>query len=99
MVWLVVFIVSLLLTVGMGFLFVIFSMIALNGYPSMAAAMPMYLAFNACAWPVMVGITTLVTWGMLALVKRKRPFWKVALVNVAVVTTLLAALALLLYFT
>ncbi|MBK8989102.1 MAG: hypothetical protein IPM39_24050 [Chloroflexi bacterium] len=92
------FITSLLLTVGMGAVFVLFSLIALNGYMSMEAAMPTYLVFNCFAWPVMVGITMLATWGVMALANKKRPLRQLALLNTAVVTTFLAIAALLLYF-
>lgn len=99
MIWLVAFIVSLLLTLGMGAIFVLFSLIALNGFHSMAAAMPTYLIFNCFIWPVMVGITTLSSWGVFALAKQPQPLGKLVLLNVAMVTLFLMAVALVLYFT
>jgi hypothetical protein len=98
MIWFVAFMISLVLTVGMGAFFVLMSLIALNGFMSMEAAMPTYLAFNCFAWPLMVGVTTLATWLLFVLTKRQRPFAKILLLNVATVTTFLALAALVLYF-
>lgn len=94
MIWVVVVVLSLLLTFGMGGAFFVVSMIALNGFPNMAAAMPTYLTFNLCAWPMMVGVTTLATWVVFLMAKQKRPFWHIALPNAIIVTTFLALMAL-----
>lgn len=98
MIWVIAFIISLLLTLGMGVVFVLFSLIALNGFMSMKAAMPTYLVFNCFAWPVMVGVTTLVTWVAFTLAKQSQPLWQLALLNAALVTAVLTLVALILYF-
>ncbi len=97
--WFILAIVSLSLSLGMAVIFVFFALIALNGYMSMQAAMPAYLAFNCMVWPIMVGLTTAVTWVITALVKRQKPLWQLALLNVAIVTICLGVIAALLYYT
>lgn len=98
-VWIPIAILSLILTLAMAFVFVIFALIALNGFMSMQAAMPTYLVFNCLVWPFMVGITTAVAWVILALVKRQKPLWQLALLNAAIVTICLGLIAALLYYT
>ncbi len=97
--WLILAIVSLFLSLGMAVIFVFFALIALNGYMSMQAAMPAYLVFNCMVWPIMVGITTAVAWVILALIKRQKPLWQLALLNAAIVTVCLGLIAALLYYT
>ncbi len=99
MISVVALIISLVLTITMGAVFVLIAIIALNGFMSMADAMPTYLAFNCFAWPVMVGLTTLVMWLVLTLGKQKRPFPQIFLLNAGLVTAFLVLAALLLYFT
>jgi hypothetical protein len=89
---------SLFLTLGMTFFFVVMALVMLNGYMSMAAAMPTYIIFNCFVWPFMVGITTLASWVVLRLGKNLQPFWQTLLWNGLLVTSILTAVALFLYF-
>jgi small neutral amino acid transporter SnatA (MarC family) len=97
--WIVAFIISVLLTLVMGAVFVFFSIVALNGYMSMRDAMPTFLAFICCAWPLMVGPTAFSTWLVFTIAKQKQPFWKIILFNMAIVTAFMTLLALAAYFT
>lgn len=92
--WIVAFIISLLLTLGMGVVFAFFSMVALNGFMSMRAAMPTFLVMVGCVWPFMVAPTTFSTWLVFTIAKQKKPFRKILLLNVAIVTTFLLLLTL-----
>jgi hypothetical protein len=98
-VWILLFLISLILTLGMSIVVVFFTLILLNGYMSLQAAMPAYITFNCMAWPFMVGIVTAVNYVILLLIKRKRPFWQIILFNAAIVTGCLTLFACLLYFT
>jgi hypothetical protein len=98
-VWVIAFTVSLIVTLGMGAIFVFFALILLNGYTSMAQAMPVYLICNCVVWPIMVVVTTAIDWGIFALAKQKQPIWQIGLLNALVVTICLGVVALIFYFT
>lgn len=97
-VWIVAFIVSLVITLMMGAIFAVSAMVALNGFTSMSAAMPTYLVCNCVVWPVMVGVTTAVDWGIFAIAKQKQAIWQIALLNAVIVTLCLGIVALVAYY-
>ncbi|MFO7682716.1 MAG: hypothetical protein R6X34_21985 [Chloroflexota bacterium] len=97
-VWLIALIISVIAAITMSVIFVVFSLIALNGYMSMSAAMPAYLVFNCFAWPFMVSMTSLTSWFIFTVARRKQPVWQWVLMNIIIVTTILGVIALLLAF-
>lgn len=96
--WIIVVVVSLLLTVGMTVPFVFFALISLNGYMSFQAAITPYLFLNCMAWPFMVAINLAVGAFIMMLAKQEYSFWQLVLVNVGMVTAILGLTALALYF-
>jgi len=92
--WILAFIISLLLTLGMGVVFAFISMVALNGFMSMKAAMPTFLVMVGLVWPFMVAATTFSTWLVFTIAKLKQPFRKILFLNIAIVTTFLLLLIL-----
>jgi hypothetical protein len=93
-IWVIAFIVSLIFTILMGAIFVFSTMVLLNGFTTMAAAMPTYLICTCVVWPIMVGVTTAVDWGIFALAKQKQSIWHIIRLNAVIVTLLLGALAI-----
>jgi hypothetical protein len=85
-VWLIAGVVSVILTVGMTFLFVIFSMIGLNGFTTASEALPTFLVFNCLAWPFMVGVTSLSSWVIAVIAKRPSSLKYLLLMNSLIVT-------------
>ncbi len=92
--WIVAFLISLLLTLGMGVVFAFISMVALNGFMNMMDAMPTFLVMVGFVWPLMVAATTFSTWVVFTLAKQKQPFRKIFLLNAAMVTIFLLLLTI-----
>jgi|GEM_PF-1739616 len=92
--WIVAFIISLLITLGTGAIFAFISMVALNGFTSIKAAMPTFLVMVVFAWPFMVAPAAFSTWLVFTIAKQKQPFRKIFLLNAAIVTTVLLLLTL-----
>ena len=97
-IWIVSGVISVVLTAGMTFLFVIFSMIGLNGFTSGRAALPYYLGFNCVAWPIMVTITGLSSWVVFAVAKRPSSRKQLLLMNTIIVTIALGGIMLVALF-
>ncbi len=96
--WVISFAVSFVAILVMVIIFQGFSLVALNGFMSMSAAMPTYLVFNAIAWPIIVGMGTAVTLVIFAIAKQKKSIWHIILLNAILVTLLLGAFILLASF-
>lgn len=96
--WIIVTVVSILLTVGMTVPFVFFALIALNGYMSFQAGITPYFFFNCMVWPFMVAINLGVSALIMAIAKQEYSIWQLALFNSGVVTVILGLTALVLYF-
>lgn len=96
--WIIVVVVSLLLTVAMTVPFVFFAIISLNGFNSFQAAIKPYLFFNGMVWPFMVAINLAVGAFIMMLAKQEYSLWQLVLVNAGMVTAILGLTALVLYF-
>lgn len=97
-IWPIAIIVSVIATLAMSAVFVFSAMVALNGFGTSSEAMPTYLICNCVVWPLMVGITTAVSWGIFAIAKQKQPLRQIAVPNAIIVTVCLGILVVIAYF-